>query len=83
MLITALHGARKVDVIDNLRSILVSPTIPPQPNTQHTRPYGIYTGINIEGGTLGFPPPPDWHPPPLKFAKYCTNTYCRVLYNNF
>ena len=36
ILITALHEARKADVIDNLRSILVSPTTPPQPNTQHT-----------------------------------------------
>ena len=32
MLIVALHGARKVDIIDNLCSILVSPTTPPQPN---------------------------------------------------
>jgi hypothetical protein len=29
-------------------------------------------GLIQRGGTLGFPPPP------LKFAKYCTNTYCRV-----
>ena len=36
MLITALHETHKADVIDNLRSILVSPTTPPQPNTQHT-----------------------------------------------
>jgi DNA replication protein DnaC len=36
MLITALHEAQRVDIIDNLRSILVSPTTPPQPNTQHT-----------------------------------------------
>ena len=35
-LITALHEAHKADVIDNLRSILVSPTTPPQPSTtQH------------------------------------------------
>ena len=36
MLITALHEARKADVIDNLCSILVSPITPPQSNTQHT-----------------------------------------------
>ena len=35
-LITALHEAGKADVIDNLHSILVSPTTPPQPNTQYT-----------------------------------------------
>ena len=35
-LITALHEAHKAEVIDNLRSILVSPTTPPQPSTtQH------------------------------------------------
>ena len=35
-LITALHEAHKADVIDNLCSILVSPTTPPQPSTtQH------------------------------------------------
>ena len=35
-LITALHEAHKADVIDNLRSVLVSPTTPPQPSTtQH------------------------------------------------
>ena len=35
-LITALHEAGKADVIDNLHSILVSPTTPTQPNTQYT-----------------------------------------------
>ena len=35
-LITALHEARKADVIDNLLSLLVSPTTLPQQNTQCT-----------------------------------------------
>ena len=36
MVITALYEARRADVIDNLHSILVSPTTPPQPNTHYT-----------------------------------------------
>ena len=35
-LITALHEAQKADVIDNLHSILVSPSMSVQPNIQYT-----------------------------------------------
>jgi hypothetical protein len=42
--------------------------------------YSSISGINTGGGHPGISPP-DWHflPPPLKIAKYYTNTYyCRV-----
>jgi hypothetical protein len=42
------------------------------------------SGINTEeGGTLGFPPP-DWHPSPLKIAKYYIIVECdKMIDNNF
>ena len=43
-LITALHEAHKADVIDNLRSILVSPTTPPQPSTTQLPMLVWYSG---------------------------------------
>ena len=35
-LITALHEVHKADIIDSLQSIIVSPAIPPRPNTPYT-----------------------------------------------
>ena len=35
-MITAFHEAHQADIIDNLHSIVSSPTIPPQSNTEHT-----------------------------------------------
>ena len=55
MLITALHEACKADIIDNLCSILVSPTTPSQPNTQHTTQHQTlvwYSGYLKERHTL-------------------------------
>ena len=43
-LITALHEAHKADVIDNLCSILVSPTTPPQPSTTQHQMLVWYSG---------------------------------------